>query len=332
MTNILTSTLRGRTAFALALVCRHARRTVHLPVAAITDALSTVRQCQSTIVLGLGIATVFALATSRDGTLVATLAATPAPQSCTPLPSGLTHWWPGEGGSSDVIAGDNGTVVGSVTYSPGLIGQAFQFGSGHIRLSQTYGGPSTAEVTVMAWIQVQQSGPEAWQAIFSSTTGTFLHFQTSTIGGSAVYTTGSPAFHQLPSFGPSPFGTWRHVALTAKSGELRVYENGVVVSQSGSPFPYITQRDDAVLIGAGYQNARPFPGLIDELQVYGRSLTQSEIEAVFDCWRRRLLPSAPWFLERVGTTDSSARTSRRDPRRTRLLHRRCVPLPTTSQA
>lgn len=202
---------------------------------------------------------------------------------CVPAPSGLTHWWPGENGPEDIIGSDNGIVVGNVSYGLGMRGFAFQFGSGYLRLSQNYGGPSTAEVTVMAWISIQQAGPSAWQAILSSTTSSFVHFQTSTFGGAAVYTDpGSAQFNEIPSFAPTPFDTWRHVALTAKSGDIRIYQDGVLISQLSNPFTYITQQDDVVLIGNGYGYSRPFPGLVDELQVYNRALTAGEVLQVFN--------------------------------------------------
>lgn len=201
--------------------------------------------------------------------------------TCVPQPAGLVHWWPGENGPEDVVGGDNGTVIGTVSYAPGVVGSAFQFGNGYLRLAQNYGGTSTTEVTVMAWILVERSGPSAWQAILSSTNSSYLHFQTSTFGGAAVYTDPASAqFNEIPSFGPPPFNVWRHVALTAKSGEIRIYQNGTVISQLSNPFSYITQQDDRVLIGNGYEYARPFPGLVDELQIYNRALAASEVMAI----------------------------------------------------
>ena len=203
-----------------------------------------------------------------------------ATTSCAAVPTGLTHWWPGQTGAGDIIGGDHGTVFGTVTHAPGYIGEAFQFGNGHLRLGQTYGGPGTAEITVMAWINTQQTGPDLWQAIFSSTDSSFVHFQTAAAGGSAVYP--DLSFSQIPSFGPTPVGTWRHVALTAQSGRILVYENGAIVGQTTPTFTHISQATNGVLIGAGYQNGRRFPGLVDELQVYNRALTATEVNGVFN--------------------------------------------------
>ncbi len=175
----------------------------------------------------------------------------------------------------------SGSVVGSVSYAAGMVGRAFQFGSGYLRLAGPYGGAGTSEVTVMAWIRTQATGPAPWQAVLSSTTSSYLHLQSSTFGGAALYTDpGSIGFTELPSFAPTPLDTWRHVALTARSGDVRIYEDGRLVTQRTTGYTYITRADDAVLIGNGYQYGRPFPGLVDEVQVYDRALGAAEVQQI----------------------------------------------------
>ena len=92
-----------------------------------------------------------------------------APLSCAAAPPSLVHWWTGDNGSQDIIGGDNGIAVGTVSFAGGVVGNAFRFGSGHLRLAQSYGGSSANEITVMAWIKNEQIGSSNWQAILSST-------------------------------------------------------------------------------------------------------------------------------------------------------------------
>ena len=54
----------------------------------------------------------------------ATLTVNPAPP-CDPAPSGLVSWWKAEGNALDAVGANNGTLVGSVSYGPGEVGQAF---------------------------------------------------------------------------------------------------------------------------------------------------------------------------------------------------------------
>jgi hypothetical protein len=205
---------------------------------------------------------------------------------CLPAPSGMTHWWAGDGDHRDRIGGDDGTVVGNVTYAPGMVGQAFKFGDGYIRLSGVYGGESDTALTVMAWILAQAEGPDTWQGILSATTIAYVHFQTvGSYGGVALYGTGG--WFEVPGPHPTPLGIWKRIALTAREGLVTLYENGAVFNQAAGPLGYLmpSSTDDgdgpgAALIGNGYLYARPFPGLIDELQVFNRELSASEVQAV----------------------------------------------------
>ncbi len=58
------------------------------------------------------------------------------PPSCTPPPSGLVAWLPGDGNTNDISGNNNnGTPQGNVSYVAGKVAQAFTFdGSGSVSL------------------------------------------------------------------------------------------------------------------------------------------------------------------------------------------------------
>jgi hypothetical protein len=47
--------------------------------------------------------------------------------SCTTAPSGMVAWWAGEGNAYDLIGANNGTLMGSLGFASGEVGQAFNF-------------------------------------------------------------------------------------------------------------------------------------------------------------------------------------------------------------
>ncbi|MGA2866909.1 MAG: hypothetical protein ABSF95_20740 [Verrucomicrobiota bacterium] len=50
---------------------------------------------------------------------------------CSLPPGGMIGWWPGDGSAADIVGVNDGTLMGSGTYAPGMVGQAFNFdGSG----------------------------------------------------------------------------------------------------------------------------------------------------------------------------------------------------------
>lgn len=48
-------------------------------------------------------------------------------QVCTPPPSGLVSWWPGDGDANDFADGNHGTLRNGATFDSGLVGQALRF-------------------------------------------------------------------------------------------------------------------------------------------------------------------------------------------------------------
>src|SRR4029079_16907275 len=103
-------------------------------------------------------------------------------------------------------------------------------------------------------------------------------------------------------------GQWQHVAATfdVASGDLRIYVNGAEVSttliESGSPAT-IFDRASPVRIGAaGDGNGRLvsfWNGLIDNVELYDRALSSSEIHDLYaagtagPCGSVTILPATP---------------------------------------
>ncbi len=56
--------------------------------------------------------------------------------ACSVAHCSLVGHWEADGNAIDVANGNNGVIVGTVGYSAGKIGQAFQFsGTGHVEVS-----------------------------------------------------------------------------------------------------------------------------------------------------------------------------------------------------
>src|SRR5262249_600897 len=97
------------------------------------------------------------------------------------------------------------------------------------------------------------------------------------------------AIHQAGTSEPSlqggsiPLNTWTHVAMTfdAASGQFTLYVNGRQVASATSP-GVITATSRNVLIGREDSFLpRPFNGLIDEVAIYSRALSASEIQGIY---------------------------------------------------
>ena len=104
-----------------------------------------------------------------------------------------------------------------------------------------------------------------------------------------------------------PVGTWTHLALTRQGGAIRVYVNAVLESQTGSDSGVLNFGNCPLLIGVDADSACTgllngyLKGRIDEVRIYGRALSQGEIQTdmitpIGDAPPGLLPPAAPTNL------------------------------------
>jgi hypothetical protein len=165
-------------------------------------------------------------------------------------------------------------------YTPDYISNALDFDGvdDYISLPVSFGGPEWKELTVEAWVKVDGMTPDI-QAIFSSNqSGEWVHFQMleNNQGNNVAYIPNGVVY--LPNI-PKTLGEWKHVAMVIKSGDSRLYVNGVQVGVTATTtFNYINSAN-AVDIGRGYNKDRHMNGKIDELRVWNVARTAAEIQA-----------------------------------------------------
>jgi len=199
---------------------------------------------------------------------------------CVTAPSGMVSWWPGDDNANDIQDGNNGTLQGNITFVPGMVGQAFS--------SMTPGGD--ALVGNPANLQLSTFTFDAW-----------IRLNPATLTGSGVpvigYGSGGYGFGVS---GPSQCATgqlfltevgtshvcstaaisdnnWHHVAVTKSGSTVIFYLDGV----AGAPQTYdplFSFTTNAVIAGSD----QPDPVLFDEIEVFNRALSQSEIQSIFN--------------------------------------------------
>ncbi len=212
-------------------------------------------------------------------------------------PPGLVSWWTADNTAADLRGLNNATLSNGATYAPGEVQQALDFDGMDDRasLADSDSLKFTASMTIEGWILVR-AFPSPNQ-----THGEIL-FRGDDRGGLdpysiAVESNGKFSFLvsslsagiQLET--PVPTGQWIHVAATLDdaTGAMRIYVNGSQATQAVTAVRPFRDLDPAsnpgIGIGnhAGYPNTPhnfPFNGLIDELSVYDRALSASEIQAI----------------------------------------------------
>jgi len=211
-------------------------------------------------------------------------------------PSGLISWWTADNTAADLMGLNNATMYNGATFAPGEVGQAFSFdGVGaRVQVADSDSLKLTASMTIEGWIKVNAFSTTHGEIFFrgddrggldpyslSTEPNGTLSFQVTTISNTSSVVQA-----------PVPLGQFIHVAATLDdaTGAMKLYENGAVVAQTVTTLRPFRDLDPAsnpsIGIGnhGGYPTSPhnfPFNGLIDELSVYNRAITASEIFAIY---------------------------------------------------
>ena len=239
------------------------------------------------------------LVTNSGGSILssnATLTVNPRPP-CTPAPSGLVSWWQGRGNAADSVGGNNGTLIGNAALGPGRVGQGFVFD----------GSSDAVRVGPAANLQFQDFTIEAWIKRASISIASFDFSGGEIFGfGSGGYCLGMNDNGSLyltkvdidnVTLSPGITDTdFHHVAVTKSGTTVVFYIDGVAYSVPAYNTSYVFSTPAA--IGArGDTLANSFFGSIDEVSVYNRPLSASEIQAIYnaDGSGKCRIPIAPFI-------------------------------------
>ncbi|MGZ5347505.1 MAG: LamG-like jellyroll fold domain-containing protein, partial [Solirubrobacterales bacterium] len=202
-----------------------------------------------------------------------------------PTPPGLAGAWAFDEGAGTTTAdasgrGNAGTLIGASWTTQGRYGNALSFnGASTVRVADSASLDLTTAMTLSAWIRptALQSG---WRTILqreadayflnaSNSDGPLRPSGGGTLGGNTQYLSGPTA---------NPVDAWTHVALSYDGATLRLFVNGSQVS-SRATAGAIQTTDNPLWIGGNSPYGEYFQGLIDEVRVYDRALSQADIQA-----------------------------------------------------
>ena len=181
----------------------------------------------------------------------------------------------------------------TVTYTNGEVSSAFKLtGSNYVWIPDASSLNPTNEMTVDCWLyRFSQAGnydPLVKKEDISNANGYSLEFDSGgngllfwvyRVGGGWVSSGGGPG---LPVGVPILNGQWTHVAGVYTGARLLCYKNGVL-SASTIVFGNIATSTNYLGIAndPGNPTTRSFNGLLDEVSIYNRGLSASEIKAIY---------------------------------------------------
>jgi uncharacterized repeat protein (TIGR01451 family) len=207
------------------------------------------------------------------------------PPPCAPGLSGLVGWWPGAGNANDIAGTNNGTLVNGVSFVPGEVGQAFSFDgvSSYVSIPDS---PSldtfVSSITIETWIKMNQLTADwNWEGIVTKGNSSWRLQVTAGAKTVTFSATGVSPNGDLYGSRNVYDGQWHHVAAVYDGTNMFLYVDGTLdVSQPATGS--ISQNSYPGCIG---ENAEApgllFKGMIDEVSIYKRALTASEIQLIY---------------------------------------------------
>ncbi len=212
-------------------------------------------------------------------------------QTCTTPPANIAAWLPGDGNANDISGnGNNGTLNGGVTFTTGKVAQAFQTNNINGASVQVSDSPSlnfTTALTVEAWINPSMPNTavsftpivdKGYGGSGSSPTY-LLNYNPNT--GQVQFVIGTPSANGFAiSPNPIPLNTFTHVAGTYDGATVRIYVNGVLADSQATTISSLAPSNTPLAIGKSNNFINTFFGIIDEVTLYSRALSQTEIQAI----------------------------------------------------
>ena len=204
-----------------------------------------------------------------------------------PPPTGLVAAYGFEAGSGTQVADTSGTGNHGATRS----GAAWATG-GHTGGALSFDGTDdavvvpdansldlTAGMTLEAWVRPTANGGRWRTAIAKASTGSVSYVlygnrntnitTTEVFVGNRLRTANGTAL---------PLNAWTHIAATYDGTTLRMYAGGVQVGQTGIAGA-ITPSTGELWLGGNPVWSEWFAGLMDDVRIYNRALTPTEIQA-----------------------------------------------------
>ena len=227
----------------------------------------------------------------------------PPGPSCYPLPNGIMAWWTGDGHPLDWVGTNHAALQGSVGYSPGVVNQGFSLNgtTDFLQVPNTPAWPhGTNAFTIDLWVNFSAAGTGRTLVGHNNGPGQVdkwmfwlndqqLRFYAVNAGGGSD-NVGNARF--LPAT-----NQWYHLAVTRSGTTFTFYINGGSVSTNSS-IVSVPAATAPLTIGAA-EGSGFVPGLMDDIRIYNRTLSASEILGIYTAGTAGMCspPNPPALLE-----------------------------------
>lgn len=215
-------------------------------------------------------------------------------KGCATPPANMVGWWPADGNANDITPNpDNGTLNGGATFAPGMVAQAFSLNG-----TTAYVSAQTAnkinfgkgDFSIDAWIKTTNAN--GVQIIVDKRVGkngtTFTGYSLFTFNGNLAVQLADGTFLNFISTTNVADDRPHHVAVTIVRKSLtggNLYVDGMPIFNF-NPTGHLNSLDNSAELRIGRHSPNTvldtfFKGLIDEVELFNRALSTTEVQSIF---------------------------------------------------
>jgi hypothetical protein len=215
-------------------------------------------------------------------------------------PADLLAYWPMDSAPAGVVADASGrghdatysaADDATATFVPGMLGQALNLTAaqeGYLTVAHSEDFNFSGPFTVMAWVKPAERAASYEVLCFKgdrSGNPPWPGWRLRLGSARAWFEVGTPDGQEVRLNSPEwsvPVGYWTHVAATWDGKKLRIMVNATEATSAGFTGSIAPRTDRRPLTIANYhgrKNAYPYQGLLDEVKVFTRALTEDEVFA-----------------------------------------------------
>jgi len=198
--------------------------------------------------------------------------------------NGLVACYPFDGNASDFSTkGNHGIPQGNLQYVTGKLGQAAQFDgtSSYISIVANSNLKMQGAITLAAWIKPSEfpSGNNCSNILSDHSSmynnGKIFRFQSNRV----EFLLDAEGSKEV-GYTWTELNVWKYIVATFDGGQMKLYIDGVLTNFVDNS-RLIATNPNPILIGkSGW--GEYFKGLIDQLRIYDRALTQAEITELYN--------------------------------------------------
>lgn len=210
----------------------------------------------------------------------------PTCYQCATPPPDMISWWTGENDAQDLIGDNDGTWSGTTSYTPGMVGNTFDFnGNSYVEVPDN---PTlnlgTKDFTIDFWMKLG-----TWGVMSKYDTQTHIGFAIASdfVDGPEPLEWGLFFRINTEDYIASHtgyFGDPTYVAIVVDrdaENELSIYINDLPVQFFDVQSTGSVSNNKPLIIGDSSPYGK-FNGWIDEIEIFGRALTEAEVTSIYN--------------------------------------------------